>query len=77
MDKKYAIARENDKEQTEFLQNLYGDDCYTDDLGCVLELDEVSARLHLIDDEYVIELRYDEDGCIEDFVRIEGEEEQS
>jgi len=62
---KYIIARNNDKGQAEFLQELHGEDAYTDDLGHALQFDsEYDATRERIDDEHIAELGFDIEGAI-------------
>lgn len=67
----FAIARDFEEGKTEFLREESGSDCYTDDIGCAIIFDERSAIRELIDDEYPIKLKYDVDGGIESYERVE------
>lgn len=67
----YAIARDVEEGKTEFLREESGADCYTDDVGNAIVYDEHGAIRELIDDEYVIKLKYDIDGGIEGYERVQ------
>ncbi|HEY5562722.1 MAG TPA: hypothetical protein VIK72_13380 [Clostridiaceae bacterium] len=52
----------NDKE--EYMRELCGDDCFTDDLGEALTYDFQKEIPPLREGEYIVAIEVDEDGCL-------------